>query len=278
MRDAAAAPCRAREPTRPPAALPRVRATRYVTPLREGGSLPGIVEADDDGTYVVKFHGAGQGKKVLVAEVLVAGLAARLDIRVPDLVAIDLPEEIARYEADEEVQDLLTASPGVNLGADYLPGSLGYDGSRTPPADEAAAIIWLDAFTANVDRTWANPNLLVWHRTVWAIDHGAALYFHHAWPSKEADPGRFAAQPYDASRHVLGGIRGAVAGVAAVHARAVDRLTASELREVVDLVPVEWLEPARSAPSPELVRSAYAEHLAARLANPAAWLPAGGAA
>lgn len=258
------------------AALTRVGASRYVTPLREGGSLPGIVEADDEGIYVVKFHGAGQGRKVLVAEVLVAGLATRLGIRVPDLVAIEMPPEIARYEADEEVQDLLTASPGLNLGADYLPGSLGYDGSRVPPADEAAAIIWLDAFTANVDRTWANPNLLVWHRQVWAIDHGAALYFHHAWPGRETDPARFAVQPYDASRHVLAGVVGAFESVAAVQERAAAALSTVVLREVVEAVPREWLEPAWSAPTSELVRAAYVEHLAARLANPSAWLPGGG--
>lgn len=274
--DAAAieAPARPETPGPPESpSLPRVWATRYVTPLREGGSLPGIVEADDDGTYVVKFHGAGQGPKVLVAEVLVAALAGRLGIRVPDLVAIVMPAAIARYEADEEVQDLLTASPGLNLGADYLPGSFGYDGSRTPPPQEAAAILWLDAFTANVDRTWANPNLLVWHRNVWAIDHGAALYFHHAWPSRPADPRRFAAQPYDASGHVLAGIEGAVGGVRAVHERAVGSLTARVLRDLVELVPQEWLDPALSAPTTGAVRSAYVEHLAARLADPSAWLP-----
>ena len=174
-------------------------ATRYVVPLREGGSLPGLVEADDLGTYVVKFTGAGQGRKVLVAEVIVGELARRLDIPTPRLAVVDLPSAIARYEADEEVQDLLNASPGRNLGVDFLPGSFGYDGSRPPTAPDAGAIVWLDAFTANVDRTWANPNLLVWHGRTWAIDHGAALWFHHSWPSRPPDAGRFAAQPFDPS-------------------------------------------------------------------------------
>lgn len=269
-------PTQPAQPTEPLPPLPRVRAIRYVTPLREGGSLPGIVEADDDGTYVVKFHGAGQGKKVLVAEVLVAGLATVLGIAVPDLVAIDMPTAIARYEADEEVQDLLNASPGLNLGADFLPGALGYDGSRTPPPQEAAAILWLDAFTANVDRTWTNPNLLVWHRRVWAIDHGAALYFHHSWPTRDPDPVRFAGQRYDGSTHVLAGVDGALPGVADVHERAVALLHPSVVQQIVALVPPEWLEPARSAFTPAQLRDRYVEHLAARLANPRAWLPRAG--
>ena len=174
--------------------LDRITATRYVTPLREGGSLPGIVEADDLGTYVVKFRGAGQGLRVLVGEVIVGLLAERLGLRVPRMAVVDLPSSIARYEADEEVQDLLNASPGTNLGVDFLPGAFGYDGSRPPPPHEAALTRWLDAYTANVDRTWANPNLLVWHRDLWLIDHGAALYFHFGWPRRSPDPQRYAAR------------------------------------------------------------------------------------
>lgn len=147
--------------------LPRVQAVRYVTPLKEGGSLPGIVEADDDGTWVMKFHGAGQGPKVLVAEFVAGGLARALGIRVPELKIVELPEAIARFEADEEVQDLLTASVGTNLGMDLLPGAFAYDGSAPPPGAEAAAILWLDAFTANIDRTPSNPNLLRWHGRTW---------------------------------------------------------------------------------------------------------------
>ena len=248
--------------------LPHITATRFVTPLREGGSLPGIVEASDDGTYVVKFRGAGQGLKVLVAEVIVGELARRLGIRVPEMAVIDMPVAIARYEADEEVQDLLNASPGDNLAVDFLPGSFGYDGSRAPSADEAANIVWLDAFTANVDRTWANPNLLVWHREVWAIDHGAAIWFHHSWPSRGPDASRFASQPFDLSEHVLGDVAG---DLSAAHERATAVLTPQVLAEVVALVPDEWLEPAPGLEDAQAVRGAYLEHLTRRLENPSAW-------
>src|SRR5215212_8629366 len=152
--------------------LRQVTATRYVTPLREGGSLPGIVEADDLGTYVVKFRGAGQGPKVLVAEVIVGELARRLGLQVPDLCAIELDATIAKYEADEEVQDLLTASIGLNLGIDFLPRAFGFDSNTAIDPETGASILWLDAFVANVDRSWRNPNLLVWHGDVWCIDHG----------------------------------------------------------------------------------------------------------
>ena len=254
------------------AVVERITATRYVTPLREGGSLPGIVEGDDLGTYVVKFRGAGQGVKVLVAEVIVGELARHLEIRVPALVAMDVCPDIARYEADEEVQDLLTASIGLNLGVDFLPGSFGYDGSRPPTAQVASEIVWLDALTANVDRTWANPNLLVWHGEVWAIDHGAALYFHHSWPSRGADPTRFAGQPFDADLHVL---REVADDVPAAHERLASRVTDEVLTDIVDLVPSEWLEPAPGLTDVEAVRAAYVEHLRARLSEPAAWLPGG---
>lgn len=253
-----------------PDGLPVVTATRYVTPLKEGGSLPGIVEASDDGTYVLKFRGAGQGLKVLVAEIVVAGLAGLIEVPVPALAVVDLDARIAKYEADEEVQDLLTASVGTNLGVDYLPGSLGYDGSRPPPEDLAERIIWLDALTANVDRTWSNPNLLVWHGRTWAIDHGAALYFHHSWPSRSPSPDRFAAQPFDASRHVLRQVAG---DVSARHGELAERLTPDAVTAVVESVPAEWLEPTADLPDAAAVRTAYREMLTARLRSPAAWLP-----
>lgn len=249
--------------------LPQVTATRYVTPLKEGGSLPGIVEASDEGTYVMKFRGAGQGLKVLVAEVIVAGLARAIDVPVPDLAVITLDERIAKYEADEEVQDLLTASVGTNLGVDFLPGSLGYDGSQPPSPDLAERIIWLDALTANVDRTWTNPNLLVWHGQTYAIDHGAALYFHHSWPNRTPSPERFAVQKFDASRHVLDDV---VGDVAARH----DELAALVTRERIDAalhdVPDDWLEATPDLPDVSSVRTAYRTHLEARLRS-SAWVP-----
>ncbi len=245
-----------------------VTAQRYVTPLREGGSMPGLVEADDLGTYVVKFSGAGQGRKVLVAEVIVGELARRLGIATPRLAVVDMPTAIARYEADEEVQDLLTASPGHNLGVDFLPVAFGYDGSRPPPAAEAGAILWLDAFTANVDRTWANPNLLLWHGRTWAIDHGASLWFHHSWPSRPPNARRFAEQPFDASKHVLASVAEPLPDS---HSRLAAQVTPELIDEVVTLVPEEWLEPTASLPDTESLRAAYVEHLIGRLAHSAAW-------
>jgi hypothetical protein len=258
--------------TSPPAtvaSLDDVAATRYVTPLREGGSLPGLVEADDLGIYVLKFRGAGQGVKVLVAEIVVTELARLVGIPVPRLALVELDARIAKYEADEEVQDLLNASIGLNLGVDYLPGSFGYDGSKPPDADAAARILWLDALTANVDRTWDNPNLLLGHRRTWAIDHGAALWFHHGWPSRAPDAGRFARQPFDAWTHVL---REIASDPRAVHEEHAGRLTPEVLTGVLDLVPDAWLEPTPWLDGPEAVRAAYLELLRARLAEPDAWL------
>src|SRR5262245_23504226 len=247
LRRRAAAPTTARRGTG--RVIDTVRVTRYVTPLREGGSLPGIVEGDDLGTYVCKFRGAGQGVRVLVAEVIVGELARRIGLRTPQLVALDLDPEIARYEADEEVQDLLNASPGLNLGIDFLPGSFGFDGELPTGEGVAAKVLWLDAFTANVDRSWRNPNLLFWHGDLWVIDHGAALYFHHAWSGGVTDPTRFAAQPWSVDDHVFG--------------RHVDRLGAvdsavalsqSDLEAVIADVPGEWLEPVPGAGTPEELR------------------------
>ena len=250
-------------------------ATRYVAPLREGGSLPGIVEADDLGIYVCKFRGAGQGAKVLVAEVLVGELARRLGIATPDLVVVELDAAIGKYEADEEVQDLLTASIGPNLGVDFLPGSFGYDSACTPDPTVAARILWLDALCANVDRSWRNPNLLVWHGELWAIDHGACLYFHHGWSGGVGSPARFAAQPYDASDHVLAAYRG---GLSDVDAELAPRVTRELLEEVAALVPDVWLEPVPGAETPDALRAAYVEFLLARVNGERAWLPAEGAA
>ena len=250
--------------------IPKGIATRYVAPLREGGSLPGLVEADDLGTYVMKFRGAGQGRKALVAEVIVGELARHLDLRVPQMKALVLSAEIGRYEADEEVQDLLTASIGLNLGIDFLPGSFGFDGRAfKPPAEEAARILWLDALTVNIDRSWRNPNLLVWHRNLWCIDHGAALIFHHNWEA--ADPERFAVRPYDYNDHILTAVaRKAGPGV---YAALKNQITERVLREVLDQVPDKWLEPAPGRDEPAAVRELYLEFLQARLAADKEWLP-----
>lgn len=247
--------------------MEKVAVTRYVTPLREGGSLPGLVEGDDLGTYVCKFRGAGQGVRVLVAEVIVSGLATRLGLRTPRLVVLDLDPGLARYEADEEVQDLLNASPGLNLGIDFLPGAFGYEGEAATPADTAARVLWLDAFTANVDRTWRNPNLLLWHDDVWVIDHGASLYFHHGWSGGVGDPARFAAQAWDVRDHVFGAHVDRLAAVDADLA-----LTDADLAAAVAEVPDAWLEPVPGTDSPADLRAAYVSFLSARLAT-RAWLP-----
>jgi hypothetical protein len=249
--------------------LPVVTVTRYVTPLREGGSLPGIVEADDLGTYVCKFRGAGQGVRVLVAEVIVAGLAERVGLRTPRLVALDLDPDIARYEADEEVQDLLNASAGLNLGADFLPGSFGYDGHVPSGSADPARVLWLDAFVANVDRSWRNPNLLLWHGNLWVIDHGASLYFHHGWAGGVGDPDRFANQAWSADDHVFGAH---AAELAAVDDELRERLDGRTISEVVAAVPDSWLEPVLGTQDPAALRAAYVEFLTARLGT-TQWLP-----
>ncbi|HEX5861759.1 MAG TPA: HipA family kinase [Nocardioides sp.] len=254
--------------------IPTVSVTRYVTPLREGGSLPGIVEADDLGTYVCKFRGAGQGVRVLVAEVVVGELARRIGLATPRLVGLHLDPEIARYEADEEVQDLLGASTGLNLGIDFLPGAFGYDGTVHDDPGTAAKVLWLDAFTANVDRSWRNPNLLVWHGKLWVIDHGAALYFHHGWTNGVSDPQRFARQPWDVADHVL---RSYAGGVGEADAEIAGLLDESDFREVLDVVPDEWLEPVPGAETPDAVRAAYVAFLGERLAT-RQWLPGSKAA
>jgi hypothetical protein len=254
--------------------LREVAATRYVAPLRSGGSVPGVVEADDLGTYVVKFHGAGQGRKALIAEVISGELGRRLGLRVPDIVTVDLDPVIGRHEPDPDVQDLLKASPGRNLGIDYLPGSLGFDPlAWTPDPGFAASVLWFDALIGNVDRSWRNPNLLVWHGDVWLIDHGASLYFHHAWGSAD----RLVAKPYDADDHVLA----TFIDDEALHGagRELGPLVTDDLlREVVALVPAEWLTDEPGFESPADVAEAYVAHLHTRVATPEGWLPTVGPA
>ncbi len=192
-----------------PAVLRTVTATRYVTPLREGGSLPAIVEADDDGLYVCKFRGAGQGPRALAAEVVAGELARGLGLPVPELVLVELDAELARAEPDPEIQDLIRASAGLNLGVDFLPGALPYSPAAPPDPELAAAVVWLDALVENVDRTPRNPNLLRWHGRLWLIDHGASLFVHHG----TADPLALARRPFPAiADHVLLGAAGSVRG------------------------------------------------------------------
>ena len=242
-------------------------ATRYVLPLREGGSLPGLMEADDLGAYVVKFSGAGQGRKVLVAEVLVGELGRALGLPVPELVLVEVDPVLGRAEPDEEVQDLLRASPGTNLGTDFLPGSLGFDPhAHTVDADLASRVLWLDALVGNVDRSWRNPNLLLWHRELWLIDHGASLVFHHDW----ARAGAAADKPYAAADHVL-------AAQATRRAEAAAELAPSVTREllepVVALVPDAWLADEPGFDTADDVRAAYVDHLLRRVAAAPSWQP-----
>jgi hypothetical protein len=216
--------------------LRSVAATRYVDPLREGGSLPGLMEADDDGLYVAKYRGAGQGPAALVAEVVVGELARRLGLPVPELVTLSLRAELARAEPDPEIQDLLRASAGVNLGVDFLPGALPFTPAALADIDPelAADVVWLDALTTNVDRTPRNPNLLVWHGRTWLIDHGAALFRQHgSRPLASA-----VHEPFPSiADHVLLGVAGPLD-------EADERLAGAAeagLATAVALVPDEWL-------------------------------------
>jgi hypothetical protein len=249
--------------------LRTVEATRYVTPLREGGSLPAIVEADDFGTYVLKFRGAGQGRKALVAEIVAGEIARSLGLLVPEIVLVNLDPELARAEPDPEIQDLIRASAGLNLALDYLPGSLGFDPLVDPPGPELASrILWFDAFVTNVDRTPRNPNLLTWHGRLWLIDHGASLYFHHAWRDWRAASKR----PFTAARnHVLLPFAG---NVSEADVALAPRLTDKVLRGMVGLVPEEWLRDEPGFADPSAVRAAYVEFLSGRLEEPRGWVRA----
>jgi hypothetical protein len=236
-------------------ALRTIAATRYVTPLREGGSLPALVEADDDGLYVLMYRGAGQGRKALVAEVVAGELARALGFPVPELVLVELDPAIGRAEPDPEIQDLLVASAGTNLGVDFLPEALPF----SPAVDEvepelAADVVWLDALVTNVDRTANNPNLLVWHGRLWLIDHGAALYFHHG-----------AAHPTDHARGRFESIRDHVllpfaGSIREADARLAPRVTRALLDQVAAEIPAAWLDGGDAR--------VYVDYLCARLDQP----------
>lgn len=238
-----------------------VNITRYVTPLREGGSLPAVVEGDDLGTYVLKFRGAGQGPKVLVAELIAGEIARTLGLPMPEIVFARLDPMLARSEPDPEIQALLQASAGLNLALDYLPGSFAYEPGASPPpdADLASAIVWFDAYVTNVDRTVRNTNLLVWHQNLWLIDNGASLYFHHNWPGFEER----ARNPFTAIKdHVLLPYASELPAMASLMS---SRLSPDMIRDIVSQVPEEWLAGESSFATVEEHRGAYVGYLTARL-------------
>ncbi len=238
----------------------KVTASRYVTALREGGSLPAIVEADDEGLYVLKFRGAGQGPKALIAELVAGEIARTVGLPVPEIVFVELPGDLARTEPDPEIQSLIRASEGLNVGLDYLPGSTTFDPLMFQPDSRlASCIVWFDAFVCNVDRTARNTNMLVWHKKLWLIDHGAALYFHHAW-TRQDDP---AQNPFKLIKdHVL--LRFADA-LPEVDAQLKPLLTVDRLGAIVDLLPDDWLREDPGFESQAEQRAAYRRFLERRL-------------
>ncbi len=231
--------------------------------------MPAIVEADDDGTYVLKFRGAAQGPRALVAELLAGEVGRELGLPVPEIAFVELDPVLARSEPDPEIQDLIAASGGLNLAIDYLPGSFGFDAldARIISPDLASAIVWFDAYVTNVDRTFRNPNILLWHRRPWLIDHGACLYFHHNWSGHRE---RIASPFPQIRNHVL--LRRAV-GLEETDARLHPLLDSTLLGTLVDAVPEEWLAATRSAyPSPAEQRAVYLEYLLGRLAASSAFV------
>jgi len=240
-----------------------VNAARYVTPLREGGSLPAIIEADDDGMYVLKFRGAGQGTKALIAELIAGELARAAGLLVPELVFVNLDPEIAKTEPDPEIQDLIRASGGLNLGLDYLPGSVMFDPvAEKPDADLASRIVWFDAYVTNVDRTPRNANMLMWHRKLWLIDHGAALYFHHSWSDmdqRSKDPFRLVKE------HILLPF---ATSIEAVDQAMTALLTGEVIRRIVDLIPDDWMQENSPFTTIAENRQAYVKYLTRRLDEP----------
>ena len=236
-------------------------ATRYVTPLREGGSLPAIVEANDDGLYVLKFRGAGQGTKALIAELVAGEIARTLDLPVPEIVFVELDVLLGRSEPDYEIQSLIKASEGLNLALDYLPGSVAFDAldARTIDPLLASSIVWFDAYVTNVDRTPRNTNMLFWHKRLWLIDHGASLYFHHTGtPYMERSRNPFTA----IKNHVLLPV---ASKLREADTLLKDRLSPAILRDIVSLIPNSWLENDALYPNPNEHRAAYVAYLVDRL-------------
>jgi len=231
--------------------------------LREGGSLPAIIEADDDGMYVLKFRGAGQGTKALIAELIAGELARAAGLLVPELVFVNLDPEIAKTEPDPEIQDLIKASGGLNLGLDYLPGSVMFDPvAEKPDAELASRIVWFDAYVTNVDRTPRNANMLMWHRRLWLIDHGAALYFHHAW--KDMD--QRSKDPFALIKeHILLPFANAIEKA---DQEMTAMITEEVIRHVVDLVPEDWMNDNSPFSTTAEHRQAYIEYLTRRLEAP----------
>ena len=246
------------------AALATVVATRYVTPLREGGSLPGLMEADDDGLYVVKFRGAGQGAKALIAELLAAELAGELGLPLPAHAIVEIDAGFGQGEPDPEIQDILRGSTGLNFGLAFLPGAIGFDAAvdRAVGAELAAAIVWFDAYITNIDRTARNTNMLFHQGRLYLIDHGAALYFQHRWEGwRERIHGRFP----PIRDHVLLPLAG---DIAAADARLAPLLGQGDIQRAVAALPDEWLAGEPNFPDPAAQRAAWAEFFLARLRGP----------
>jgi hypothetical protein len=241
-------------------AIRTILARRYVTPLREGGSLPAIVEASDDGLYVLKFRGAGQGAKALIAELVAGEIGRLLGLQVPEIVFMQLPSDLARTEPDAEIQSLIRASAGLNLALDYLPGSVTFDPLVYQPEPKlASAIVWFDALVCNVDRTARNVNMLMWHRRLWLIDHGAALYFHHAWTKRD----QHATMPFARIKdHVLLKFASLLEDV---DAELTARLSADRIAEIIEQIPDAWLESDQGFDSKSEQREAYLEFFNLRL-------------
>lgn len=244
-----------------------ISVTRYVTPLREGGSLPAIIEADDEGMYVLKFQGAGQGARALIAELIVGRLATVCGLPMPEIVFAFLDPELARGEPDAEIQDLIRASGGQNLAIDYLPGSITFDPAvDTPDSDLASSIVWFDAYTTNIDRTIRNTNMLMWHRRLWLIDHGAALYFHHAdHYSSNRSQDRFPM----IRDHVL---LPYASSIDEIDLKMKNRITPTIVRKIIDEIPDVWLEKYADSGDPHSQRERYIDYFLKRLEGPRAFV------